>query len=426
MRRTLQLIALFLGGLWAQYALSYDERWPDYNLVSADRGSAGSASYFQGFESPCFGPPYQPGTGELDWVRYYSEVSRVPTGTAGIPSRNGFNHAQIVPPLPGAPGSNTGAYTRLGGYRNSFGGGFTVELDIYLDLADPRVLSGVNASYGWDASAAVNGQSGAHRRDFIFHAASNTSGQILIGSSNISSFAPKPNLAAGPHYLVTSSGWYTLQWVYRDAGNGTLAVDTNLRSGAGALLWTRTLNDPSDVIATQVGGNRYLWFVFVASDRLAVENVRLNSGIREALHASAPAPGGLVNAGTAIVGSNSSGGLLSVQNQGSLRLDLCSCAISGPAASEFSVQSCPNSVEPGASLGLTVRCAPGQAGVRNATLTLVTNDSTRGTNFSYPLICFGVDAAQEAVQVPAATPWTLLALGLLLLGGGGVLLTLRR
>lgn len=424
MNRVLQLIAILLCAVWAQPAHCYNERWPDFNLVSTDRGSAGTASYFQGFESPCFGPPYQPGTGELDWVRYYSEVSRVPTGTSGIASRNGFNHAQITPPLPGAPGSNTGAYTRLGGYRNTFGGGFTVELDVYLDLTDPRVLSGVNASYGWDASAAVNAQSGSHRRDFIFHAASNTSGQILIGSGTISNFAPRPNLAAGPHYAVTASGWYTLQWVYRDAGNGTLAVDTNLRSGAGALLWTRTLNDPSDVIATQIGGNRYLWFVFVASERLAVENVRLNSAVREALHASVPAPGGVVSAGTANVGGTSSGALM-VQNQGSLRLDLCSCAISGPAASEFSVQTCPNSVEPGANLGLTVSCAPTQAGVRNATLTLVTNDSTRGTSFSYPLICFGVDSALEAVQVPTATPWGLLALALLLLGGGW-LLVLRR
>lgn len=426
MNRVLQLIAILLCAFWAQPARCYDQRWPDFNVVSTDRGSAGTASYFQGFESPCFGPPYQPGTGELDWVRYYSEVSRVPTGTGGIASRNGFNHAQITPPLPGAPGSNTGAYTRLGGYRNTFGGGFTVELDVYLDLADPRVLSGVNASYGWDASAAVNSQTGSHRRDFIFHAASNTSGQILIGSGTISNFAPRPNLAAGPHYAVTASGWYTLQWVYRDAGNGTLAVDTNLRSGAGTLLWTRTLNDPSDVIATQIGGNRYLWFVFVASDRVAVENVRMNSAVREALHASVPAPGSVVNAGTAYVGSSSQG-VLSVQNEGSLRLDLCSCAISGPAASEFSVQTCPNSVEPGASLGLTVSCTPTLPGARSATLTLVTNDSTRGTNFSYPLTCFGVDRGEEALAVPAASAWSMLALVLaLLLLGGGWLLVLRR
>lgn len=415
-RLLLLLAALLL--IVATPAQAYDERWPDYGVVATDRGNASSASYFQGFESPCFGPPYQPGTGEIDWIRYYSEVARVATGTGGIASRNGFFHAELLPPLAGAPGANTGAYTRLGGYRTGFGSGFTVELDVYLDLNDPRVLSGINADYGWDATTAVNTQAGVHRRDFIFFTASNTSGQILVGSGNVSNFAPQTNLASGPHFVVAASGWYTLQWVFRDNGSGILAVDTNLRSAAGALLWTRTLSDASDVIASQIGGNRYLWFPYLRTQRLAIENVRLNSGVREALFASTPASGSALFAGSANIGSAAPGTTLAVQNQGSLRLDICSCTISGPAAGDFSVQTCPNSVATGApALSLSLGCTPSAAGTRNATLTLVTNDSTRGTDFSYPLQCNGVDPnALAAVAVPTDSRWMLAALALLLAG----------
>lgn len=425
--RLMQMMCLALILAVCSSAQAYDQRWPDYDVVATDRGSSGSASYFQGFESPCFGPPYQPGTGELDWVRYYSEVVRVATGASGIASRNGFNHVEMQPPLPGAPGANTGAYTRLGGYRTTFGGGYTVELDVYFDLTDPRVQSGTNADYGWDAAAAVNNQGGSHRRDFIFHTASNTSGQILLGSSNISAFAPVPNLASGPHYVVAASGWYTLQWVYRDAGNGTLAVDTNLRSSGGALLWTRTLNDPADVIASQIGGNRYLWFTFMRSNRLALDNVRLNSVVRDALYASVPTPGSLLNAGIANIGGAATGTTLSALSQGTLRLEICSCAITGPAAADFSVATCPNLVEPGNALTLNVGCTPSAAGTRSATLTLVTNDSTRGTNFSYPLQCAGIDpnAVDVGVPVPSSNPYLLLLLALSLLAAAGLSLRMR-
>ncbi len=392
------IAALLLA--FAATAHGYDQRWPDFGVVAIERGSSGQASYFQGFESPCFGPPYQPGTGEIDWVRYYSEVNRVPSGTNGISSRNGLNHAQLLPPLPGAPGTNSGAYTRLGGYRLNFGAGFIVEQDVYIDLTDPRVTSGVNANYGWDAAAAVNNQVGAHRRDFIFHAANNVAGQVLIGSSNTTTFAPRGDLASGSHFVVASSGWYTLRWVFRDGGVGTLAVDTELRSSANALLWTRTLNDASDVIATQIGGNRYLWFIFADSNRLPLDNVRLNSPVREALYASTPAPGATLNAGFANIGDPATGTSLTLQSQGTLRLEVCSCAISGPAAADFSIATCPALVEPNNALTLILSCRPTAAGARTAMLTVVTNDSTRGTNFDYSLLCNGIDPNAPLAAVP--------------------------
>ncbi|MEQ8837456.1 MAG: PEP-CTERM sorting domain-containing protein [Lacipirellulaceae bacterium] len=43
-----------------------------------------------------------------------------------------------------------------------------------------------------------------------------------------------------------------------------MAVDLNLRDSGGALLFTETRNDGSDVIATEVGGNRYGWFTDIS------------------------------------------------------------------------------------------------------------------------------------------------------------------
>jgi len=382
-----------------------DERWPDFGLevgATSDRGPA--ASYFQGFEAPCFGPPYSPAPDD-DWIRFFSEVSRVASGTTGIASRNGLFHAHILPPLVGAPGTNDGAFTRLGGYSSAFNGGFVVELDVFLDLNDPEVQSGINADYGFDVSSAVNNQAGGFRRDFIFHLASNTTGQILVGSSNNTTFNPRGNLASGPHFVVTTSGWYTLQWVYRDAGNGTLAVDTNFRSSTGTLLWTQVRNDLTDVIATQIGGNRYLWVLFAETTRLPIDNSRLNSGIREADFNSVPAAGSTINLGTAAIGNPTTGGSVLVQSMGSLQLEVCSCTISGPAAANFSVAGCPAIIAPTASQSFALGCTPSAAGPRNATLSIVTNDTAGGTTFTFPLVCNGVGA--EALLIPAQHPYLL-------------------
>jgi len=399
-------------------AVEPDARWPDYQLQAGetDASRSGNSQYFQGFESPCFGAPYNPSP-EDDWIRFYSEVTRVASGSGGIASRNGFFHAELRPPLVGAPANTTGAFTRLGGYASTFDGGFTVEVDVYLDVSDPQVLSGINADYGFDVASAVNTQTGAHRRDFIFHAASNTAGQILIGASNTSTFSPRGNLASGPHFVVASSGWYTFQWVYRDAGNGTLAVDTNLLAMNGNQLWTQTSNNLTDVIATQIGGNRYLWFLFLESNRVAIDNSRINSGVLTASFGSTPTAGSTLNTGSAAVGSPTAGTNLLLRSLGTLRLEVCSCSISGPAAADFSVATCPAIIEPNATLNLSIGCTPTANGVRNASLVILTNDSAAGPSFTFPLTCNGGVVppvpALPAVMVPTQSTqilWSLIAM----------------
>jgi hypothetical protein len=195
----------------------------------------------------------------------YGNVVRVPSGQDGIPSAAGGFHAQFS----GSP--NVGPFTRFGGYKSVWPGTWTAEIDVYLDTAWPD-------NSGFDYAVATSGADGNHRRDFIFHVAKDTStGNLLVGASNNSNGNPRQDLETlTPHYVVPTSGWYTLQHVFRDNG-GVLAVDLNVVNSSGVTVFTATRTDPSDLIPTVVGGNRYGWFVFIRTINLAVDNTSLTT-----------------------------------------------------------------------------------------------------------------------------------------------------
>lgn len=225
--------------------------------------------HFEGFEDPGFVSGVA-----SNWNDYNSSLTRVLSGTGGILSRSGGAHGLInSTSLPSFPNDFSGAFTRLGGYSSTFGGGYTASLSVYIDLSDPAVIAN---TYGWDLSTASNQQDGNHRRDFVFHTASNGSGQVLVGASNNSNFTRRNDLGSINHYTITQSGWYTFEWVFRDKA-GALSVDLNLRNDSGVGLWTETRSDPSDLISTIVGGNRYMWFTFLEVDTLAIDDTSVES-----------------------------------------------------------------------------------------------------------------------------------------------------
>jgi hypothetical protein len=237
---------------------------------STDPSDTGSPGHFQGFEDSGFVSNTYP-----DWNDSNSSVSRVASGTGGVTSKSGSAHAVIdSTSLPPAPDDYTGAYSRLGGYDSTFGGGFSISLDVYMDLSDPAVTGN---TYGWDLSTAASTQAGGHRRDFIFHTASDASGDILVGGSNNTNFTRRNDIETINHHHITSTGWYTFEWVFRDFGDGTLAVDLNLLDASGTWLWTETRNNPTDLIATVVGGHRYTWFTFLEVDTLAIDNTTVSN-----------------------------------------------------------------------------------------------------------------------------------------------------
>ncbi len=241
-------------------------------VVSFTLPTAYDQCYDQGFENPQFTSGDYFNAPSTDWNDSNSMLNRVLSGFAGVPSHSGSAHAVIdSTSLPASPDDYTGAFTRLGGYSSVFGSGFKTSVAVYIDLNDPAVLAN---TYGWDLSSAASDQSGSHRRDFVFHAASNNLGQVLIGGSNNSNFTRRNDLASINHYTIIASGWYIFESDFRDNA-GVLAVDLNLRDSGGALLWTETRSDPSDLISTIVGGNRYMWFTFLETASLAIDDTQL-------------------------------------------------------------------------------------------------------------------------------------------------------
>lgn len=222
---------------------------------------------------------------ETDTTGWFGDVTRVASGTGGIASAEGGYHAI-------ATDGDGSVFTRFDGYRSSWPGGFTASIDVYMDLA-------MAVGEGFDYSVAASGSDGGHQRDFILHA-TRSAGGIQIGASNNTNFAPRMDLGSlANNYLVTTTGWYTIEQVFRDAGDGTLAVDVRLLDSIGTVLFSETRNDPTDIIATEVGGNRYGWFTFIdVAGGVAIDGNTLNI-------AAVPLPtgAGLAFAGVLAVGA---------------------------------------------------------------------------------------------------------------------------
>ena len=193
------------------------------------------------------------------------DLTRVGSGTNGITSSDGSFHA--IAEQTDTPGVGlSGPFTRFDGYNSVWPGGWTACIDIFLDTT-------MATGEGFDYSVASSRSDGTHLRDFIFHVTKDTStGELLVGGSNNTNFDPREDLDTLNHYSVGSSGWYTFQHVFYNAG-GSLAVDLNLLDSAGTVLWTETRNNPADTIAGVVGGNRYGWFTNIdVTGGIAIDN----------------------------------------------------------------------------------------------------------------------------------------------------------
>ncbi|MGB5014567.1 MAG: hypothetical protein WBO68_11135, partial [Pyrinomonadaceae bacterium] len=206
-----------------------------------------SSQYFQGFE--------------IDNV-WGGNPLRVATGTDGISSRTGGFHAK----------ASAGNFTRWGGYSSVFPSlGFTTSVDVYFNMA-----GGFGNDTRFDFSSAASQPDGNHRRDFIFNCGFYSDGgpygsgnRFVCSSSNNSPGNPR-DPGRSPVF-VDSSGWYTLKHTFRNNG-GVLAVDMVLLDSVGSVKGSWTLSDPTDIIGTTVGGNRYGWFVTNGFPFLAIDN----------------------------------------------------------------------------------------------------------------------------------------------------------
>jgi len=219
--------------------------------------------YFQGFEQ-----------GTYDWTG----VTRVASGTSGITSAAGDFHAEADSVA--APGT-TSDFTKFGGYEASFpSGGYTTSLDVYLD-----VNGGASNDTRFEWSSAINSPAGTHRRDFVFNAGfyndSDATGSgprfVISASNNATRSGAFPKNPGRDPFSITTTGWYTFEHRFYDAGLGVLAVEMRITTVSGSPLHTWTLSDPTDLIGTTVGGHRYGWLVIQEFPILAIDNASLLS-----------------------------------------------------------------------------------------------------------------------------------------------------
>lgn len=213
--------------------------------------------------SPAFGAFFQ--SFETD-TGGWTGATRVSSGTHGVPSNTGAFHAEDA-------NGNALTFTFWGGSSRTFPpGGYVTSVDIYLDIAPPY-LNGTLTPYAndtrFDWSSAINTPGCVHRRDFVFNAGFYTdtdatgSGPrfVISASNNAGRGSAFPKNPARMPFTIRAEGWYTFEHRFRDNGFGMLAVDLTIKDAAGVPLMMWTLSDPSDVIGTTVGGNRYGWFV---------------------------------------------------------------------------------------------------------------------------------------------------------------------
>jgi hypothetical protein len=242
-------------------------------VVSAD---APPGPYFNGFEVNTAG-----------WFNYSgATITRQPSGYStgiggyanGVPSATGGWHARLgKDPSPDSCtfGGGTapifyGPYTNFGGYSSIFPtGGYETGVDVYLDVA--WAMSHADQRFDW--SSAVNNTTGQHRRDFVFNVGTVPSGFVITGSNNATRCGANPADPLRTPVFVIASGWYTFKHTFTGITGGPLTVALQLiQKSTDVTLGTWVLADPSDIIGTTVGGNRYGWFVQNEIDQLAIDN----------------------------------------------------------------------------------------------------------------------------------------------------------
>ena len=245
------------------------------------------AAFFQGFETDTAG---------------WTGATRVSSGTHGVTTKPpGAFHAEDL-------NGNANTFTQWGSYGKTFPpGGYATSVDIYLDISPPYG-SLMSPQYGndtrFDWSSAVNTPGCVHRRDFVFNAgfytdvdATGTVPRFVISASNNATRSgANPRNPGRMPYTILAEGWYTFEHRFRDNGFGVLAVDLTIKDALGAVLMTWTLSDPSDVIGSTVGGNRYGWFVIDEFPFLAFDTSEL-VGFQDYCSPSPSTAGASVTAG---------------------------------------------------------------------------------------------------------------------------------
>ena len=229
--------------------------------------------YFNGFETDTAG-----------WFNLSgATITRVPSGSSstyanGVAAATGSYYARLgIDPSPDSCtfGGGTapiyyGPYTNWGGYSSIFPpGGYSTGVDIYLDV--PYAQAHLDTRFDWDS--AISDTSGGFRRDFVFNVGTDALGFVISGGNNATRCGADPADPGHTPVHITQSGWYTFKHTFSGVTGGPLTVTLEVMpAGTNVPIGTWVRSDPSDIIGSTVGGNRYGWFVQNEFDGLAIDN----------------------------------------------------------------------------------------------------------------------------------------------------------
>jgi hypothetical protein len=233
-------------------------------------------------------------------------VSPVPYAS-GVTSASPTEHARLRRPdqcvvdQTGAIGPSVlcfGPFTRWGGYSSTWLGGYTTQVDVYLDvtyaLENPDSIHGdsclttTNSSETstsckgtrFDYTSAINDSNGNFFEDFAFSVGTGNptlftpcpppGGFVVFASANL--FRSGVNIYDPNHdsICIANSGWYTFKHTFKDVGGSLQVLMEIFPLGSGVPLhqWTITPGRP----ITEVGCNRYGWFANQEIWDLAIDN----------------------------------------------------------------------------------------------------------------------------------------------------------
>jgi hypothetical protein len=257
-------------------------------LLLPQTAGAVAPTFVQGFETDTAG--WSPIVGDT--------ITRQPSGytnsggyASGITSAAGAFHARLgrgeCDTITGGIGDAVqcaGAFTRWGGSNSVWQGGYTTQVDVYLDV--PYAVANSDSTSGnigcltasnpstdpacrgtwFSFASAINDNTGTFLRDFAFVAATvlpgaafPCTGWTVVASTNTTRIGVDVHSPANDPVCVTTSGWYTLEHTFFDNG-GVLDVRLDLVPAGSATAiktWTLTAGD----LIANVGCNRYGWFV---------------------------------------------------------------------------------------------------------------------------------------------------------------------
>ena len=117
--------------------------------------------------------------------------------------------------------------------------------------------------------------------------------------------------------------------------------------------------------------------------------INVTAQAREPEFSSIPEPGATLDFGDIAIESSSDALVIGVDNAGTAKLVL-SCNLTGTNANQFRLLACPSPVPSTGSTGIFVSCEPASTGLKQATLSVSSND-TDEPEVSYFLSCTGVE-----------------------------------